>query len=80
VLNLVWRLDGLPPGDDGVSSSQGQEAPVSPVPEFLPRGTKLIHLLPGVRIEMGVSAEDFAGTEIGVGHGLVPSTLTAVDR
>ena len=53
VLSLVRRLEGLPLGDDGVGSRQRQEAPVGPVPEFLSAGTELIHLLPGVGIEMG---------------------------
>ncbi len=40
------------------------EAPVGPIPEFLPPGTKLIHLLPGVGIETGERMKDFAGTKI----------------
>ena len=79
VMSLVRRLEGLPLGDDGVGSRQRQEAPVGPVPQFLSPGSELIHLLPGVGIEVTEGAEDLAGTEVGVGHGVVPSTSTAVD-
>ena len=79
VLSLVRRLESLPPGHDGVGCRQRQEAPVGPVPQLLSAGSELIHLLPGFGIETAEAIEDLAGSEICVGHGIVPSTSPAVD-
>jgi len=35
------------------SDEETWEAPVGPIPEFLSAGTELIHLFPGIRIEVG---------------------------
>ena len=53
-------------GHDGVGSRQRQEAPVGPVPEFLPPCTELVNLFSGVGIEPGERMEDLAGSEVDV--------------